>query len=118
MFKSFSKPAEHFLDQPRFRTLHLSASNRVHPTKFSTSFQQLSDGFSLHLASQNTKTVRCKVVNHRKANMTLENSASLSSRVLIGQFKWKPPRSCLKKDVTKLSKTNQKLCPVAAVRRA
>ena len=33
-------------------------------------------------------------VNYRKANMALDNSASSSSRILIGQFKRKPPESC------------------------
>ena len=33
----------------------------------------------------------------------LDNSASTSSHVLIGQFKRKPPESC-QKDVSKLSK--------------
>ena len=42
--------------------------------------------------------------------MVLDNSASHSSQILIGQLKWKPSESCLK-EVKKLSQTITKLCP-------
>ena len=38
--------------------------------------------------------------------MTLDNSTSPSSRILIGQFKRKPPESC-EEDVTQVSKTKK-----------
>ena len=38
--------------------------------------------------------------------MALANCSSPSSRILIGQFKTKPPENC-EKDVTKLSKTSK-----------
>ena len=41
--------------------------------------------------------------------MTLDNSASHSSPILIGQLKQKPTESC-QKDVIKLSQTKRKLC--------
>ena len=40
--------------------------------------------------------------------MALDNSASHSSHILIGQFKRKPPESW-RKDVKKLSQSNKKL---------
>ena len=80
--------------------LQSSASNRDHPTKFLISFRlffrQLSDVFSLHLANQDARIVRCGVVNCRRANMVLDNSASSSSCILICQFNRKPPESCHK----------------------
>ena len=64
---------------------------------FLTSFLQLSDGFSLYLTNQNAKTVRSGVVNCKKANMALDNSASPSSRIFIGQFKRKLTRKLIKR---------------------
>ena len=77
-------------------------SNHGHPKKFLllvfdnflTSFQQLSDGFLLHLANQDARTVTTGVVNCRIANMALDNSAAPSSRILNGQFKEKSAESC------------------------
>ena len=75
---------------------HGSKSNRGH-----TSLRQLSDGFSLHLTKQNTRTVRGRSINCSKANMALDISASpnpsppLPTKVLmIGQLKRKPPEGC------------------------
>ena len=88
--------------------LQTSTSNYGQLTKIWQlfTFQQLPDGFSLHLANQDARTIRGGVVNFRKANMALDNSALLSSCISIGQFKRKPPESCLK-DVSKLSNTNK-----------
>ena len=83
-----------------------SVSNRDNLTKFLIiSFCHRSGGFSFLLANQNARIVRGAVVNCRKANMALDNSASPNSHILIGQIKSKPDLKVVKK----MSQSCQKL---------
>ena len=66
--------------------LQSSPSDGGHPTKFwisfFTSFRQLSDAFSLHLANHNASTLRGGVFNCRNTNMAVDKSTSPSSCIL------------------------------------
>ena len=70
---------------------------------FLTSFRQLSNGFSLHLANQNAKTVSCKVVNCRKANMEFDSTFPSSPLWLVSL------KGSHQKVVKKMSQSCQKL---------
>ena len=71
---------------------------------------------AFELANKSTGTTRSGVVKFHVRSMTIVNSASLTSRVFVGQLKEKPSESC-QKHVKKLSKINQKLHEVEMVRR-
>lgn len=92
--------------------------NGSHPTvKFLITLRKLFDNSSitflwlpLHLASKDARTVRGRVelTFCWKSSMALDNSASHSSCIRIGQLKWRPLESCLKDD-KQLSQSNKKL---------
>ena len=83
---------------------------------FLTTFRWL----PFQLVNQNVRSVGGGVVKSHVAFPTNDNSASHRPCILIGQMQRKATESWRKdvKQLSKLSQTNKKLCPVATVHRA
>ena len=85
-----------------FQQLQCCVPYHCHSAKalyqFVTSFWQLSEGFLCNWPIKVQVAVRGRVDNNElsKANMELDNSASHSCSILIGQLKQKPSESCRK----------------------
>ena len=79
------------------------------------SFRQLSDGFLVVSDQSKCNDSDRRSCQWNKVKMVLDNSVCPSSYIFIGHFKGSHQKVVKLKDVTKLSKANQKLCRMATV---